>query len=187
MPFDSILGVGRSPKITEDVPSNPNNLIIANIAPASIISKTIATSFVESGNSKLIINEDFDSSVNEAYKLTGFTGATDRTNELTFNLTKNMYIKMLNLKFGWNIGGLSLPATWNFQVLGYTSDNNYETIYNYSATNNGTGDTKTIDIEYNNLKFRKLVLKGFTNGCINNNGVTIYFYSIKIVPDALQY
>jgi len=101
MPFDSIMGVGRSPKITEDIQTNPFSFGTTLISQYADITKELIADDTEVGSEKEIINPDFDSSIDYAYQLTqNFSAAGGaEVSNIVFDFRKVLYISKVEIRF----------------------------------------------------------------------------------------
>lgn len=174
MPFDNILQVGRTPKVTDDVIINPYSINQQNIAPALILTRTtnLGTNFT--GSDYNIIDPDYPSDVIALGFLTGVK------KYITGDLGKIVYVKKISLGYKiTNFGGTST----NKLVIQISNDGTaWETLYD----SNITADTDLITLEFNYRKFRFIK---FGTDTVAGGSVTtiINFYKLKIVLDELQY
>lgn len=171
MPFDSIMGVGRSPKITEDIQTNPFSLSANDIAQAALMSVT-GTSSSTVGSVNNIIDPDYPSDVIAFEDLSLFT--------ITADLKKTIYTKKLRIDY--QITTAPGTAVHAFFLEISTDGVNYTRL----LTTTITAVTEVIPIEFNFKKFRfvRFGVEQISGGVASERTA---IYKLKIILDELQY
>lgn len=181
MPFDSILGMGRTPKITEDIKSNSFGLN-SNISSGSVITVKLSSGGTSTGDTALITSDDFDSLNNIAYQYTTYIPSPGYYESiLLLDLRKSVYIESLEVTGNYNKISGSGSGTFACAIEISNDNINYQFLSNIGA---GL-DT---DIHYYK-KFRFLRLRSYANYTSVTSAVTnnTQVRKIKIIMDSLQY
>lgn len=182
MPFDHILGVGRSPRVTEDLQINPYALINKSIGGNFTISKNLDSAASEAGTAELIINDDFDSSTNFAYSLTHTHASinTTKTSYITFDLGKAAYIEDVNSRQNISKSGTIFGSGSTMQ---YSLDGSTWVSFGDSLNVN---NTKSV-LKYSKLRFLRYKLTSNNNGGTAGTTFTWQIFFLKVIVDNLQY
>lgn len=173
MPFDYILGVGRTPKITEDITSQPYTIITSNIAKAATLSKTSQLS-TYTGTMNNIIDEDYPSNVESITYLVGVTKI------ITADLKRIMFMKKIKIDYKiTTFGGTSV----NRLVFDISNDGiSWTTIINSNITANT--DIATLETNFQKCRFIRFGVDTVTGGTVTTQ---ISFYKLIVLPEELQY
>lgn len=92
--FDPILGMGKTPRITQDVTTlNPYSIYMDDISALAFVTSTLGAGFTKTGSELNVCNPNFDYVNNEAlgFNAAGGTGATTCT--LLLDLGKELVIR----------------------------------------------------------------------------------------------
>lgn len=180
MPFDAVLNVGRSPKITEDASISPNFIQNLDISYTNNITKVLdATRATESGSEKEIINPSFDSVADYAYSIihTFTAGSQNASSSLIFDLKKIVYLNQVSVRFKVDTSGAIGSAVYLY----FSTDGiNYKT----ALSNFAGSDEITFDYRYFKARFVKIL---FASGAGAAGTATFKIRYLKEIIDNLQY
>lgn len=112
MPFDSIMGVGRSPQITKDFVINPYSFSQLDIAPNSIVKiDSAAGSTGEIGKPKNVVDSSFTTD-DLAYSFsTTDTSGTNKSVFFIFDLGREFFIRDASFNLQVDITNMTLGST----------------------------------------------------------------------------
>jgi len=185
MPFDPIMGVGRTPKITEDIQTNPFGVSVYNILEGAYISDvtTALAATVNEENLEYSVNEDVGP---DAVALNvSFTGASGTGSLVNWNydIRKVVYLdKVTAILKGLQVGSF----TKNFSVtFSYSQDGVNYTTYQTDTFTTGTDVKRTL--EYRKIKARFLKIQVNNGSPVSGADWTLTFYKMSAYPDSLQY
>lgn len=183
MPFDSIMGVGRTPKVTEDViTTNKYSLNAVNIASVMNISKSAATGAVITGVETNIINENYDSSTNPAVSYVYTDADVPFTDYIVFDLGKVMFINSINTKaYNQRTGAGSTTGGLNIEIS--TDGVNWELLSQTAWLT--TPLTPQKDFFYKRMRFIRYYF--FVSASSAGITYTLNIFNLKIISDSLQY
>jgi len=194
MPFDSIMGVGRSPQVTKDYATNPYS-IYGNMAGSMSVYRNDETYITKDGDPKNVTNEDFDSTSGYAYKFeipTLLLGTT-RNAFVVFDFGKEIWIKNISFKIkivattGGGVNGMNFAVNYSKgAITGLTNNQDIlTTIYNSS----GTSARNEVIIQENNYIRARAVIFSLSGQNISGGvgSMSMELYSLKITPDSMQF
>lgn len=180
MPFDFIMGVGRSPQITKDVIVNPYSITseidIASAGKLSFISNYVNTT--TTGDINLLVNENNDGNTS-VFQVNNPIAST-ATAEIILDIEKSIYWK--KALFSCDVtqaAGTSAPYSIVLEIMESEDGNNFQT--KSSATYTTSSITKK-EITAYYMKGRYLKFK-----ITSDYGFTANFYILKAFNDNLQY
>lgn len=187
MGFDPIMGVGRSPKITEDLILNPYSIGKGNIAPSCAVNSILNTSPAPTTtkNNKDIVNPDYDSSTNSAYQIAQSVNAgQSSTNIVQFDLGRNIYIDNIEFKHSLAITLGATSTTIGMKV--EVSENGTNWLAIWTRTGGQTTATITEQVNYKKFRFCRYWLFFDATGA-GTSSYTFDFYYLRIIPSNLQF
>lgn len=182
MAFDAIMGVGRSPKITEDLQINPFGLINKIISSNFIISTNYSAAASTTGNEKLIIADEYDSNIAPAFVLTHTHSSinTTFTSYLTFDLGKVAFIESMLSKVVITKSGTIFSNSANMQH----SQDGITWIDLSPALSLGT---RNIILTYSKIRFIRYKLESDNIGGTAGATLTWSISFMRTIVDNLQY
>lgn len=179
MPFDAIMGVGRTPQMTKDYAVSPYSINpdIANAGNISFYSSITLTN--KTGRPENLIDNSFDSS--QISFQTAWTSAGDISQYFILDLGKEIFIKEIKVMM-----------TYTYFDVTY---NNYLSIW---VSNDNVNYTKLIEeyqypepirlpselvYSYTKARFIKILYTAYFNA----GGGETKFYKLQVKPDYMQY
>jgi len=187
MPFDSILGVGRSPQVTADLILSPYALINSDISNSAEVTEVLDTITAPAGDKKNIVNPDFDSTTFAAYQLVvNHTVNELRTNVLTFDFSKIIYMRNLLFTFA-----TTRPGTSSFTITiacDYSTDGIRWLPLNQISHKTPTSliDDYVYGLSFFQTRFIRFTITSNISVGTTPNSITVDIFSLKAIMDNLQ-
>jgi len=193
MPFDNILQMGRTPKITEDVVINPFALINNEVANSCIALKSLQSTFTntETGIVEDVINVDYTNAT-PAYQLEMESVTSDVTSTVIFDLQKVIYIDKASGK--WSnareavVGGSFGAGNGGYFEYSIDGSNWIEISNNTALYNPGVAaDTNGHEGVVYNIKARYFRFRRRANVSTGTYNMWLKISSLRITISGLQY
>lgn len=178
MPFDPILGVGRSPQVTADVIVNSYAIQNIDIASSSKTDTSYSAGVSSSGFITDIVNDNFDLSSGDAYRIV-FNSLTTGTHtaKLTFDLSKIVFVKQIDILSDYTTG-TGITGGFTQLYIETSLDGNTWTLLNDPVQNKS--------FYYKKLRFLRFnIIFTVSSGTSSNWYISVN--KLKIFLDNIQY
>lgn len=188
MPFDAILGVGRSPKVTEDLKFPQYSLVDTDIAPtASIeIQTEFGTVSGTLGDLNNIIEPEFDYVNNIPYEFTATQNAgSNSTRYIRLKFSKNIFIKKVIVLWSYEVtaGNPNITFAGYIDLLQSSPQNLWITTI---AGASGTSEILSQEINFSRFNNFSIIL-GVTSSSPVGSASKLRLHKIKVFADNIQY
>lgn len=181
MPFDYVMGVGKTPQITQDVSTiNPYSITQDEIAGYSVITRVLGANTIENGSPLNIINPYFDYVTNTAYSMGNASPGLNTTGTLNIDIGKELILRSFQMYCTLSD---TVPPL-NITVTVSSSRDGIRFIQLESVTPSNSSYTFTYtDVLARYFKFEVTLNSGGTGSC----AITFNQLSIKIDSKQLSY
>lgn len=190
MPFDYLMGVGRTRKITNDVYFNPNILSLDNLQNYSFFSKyksfTISGIF-RAGTDYLKYEEMIDLNLpdtNASFINSGGSGAGSSYMYIDFDSLKNVYYDSVCFNYSTTVTS-TLGGTIQASILGSDDGTNYNTLSTETLAVNTTTSIPNHFLYAKNIKNRYFRIR--FDYSANSGYLVLTVHKIKYYYSNMQY